>query len=159
MATHSSVLALDRGAWQATVHGVTESQTWLSNWTTTKNFTLRSSLKEQMLPFLDMLSWRDPWGCPGLSWLYKSNARERRHSWWNVQFVLSIDFQNKVKFFCLFLCVSVFLTKEISNWYMKDFLRKHLLGSLEKRDNCSHKIFHIWFIFVLIEGYSFTVSW
>ena len=28
MATHSS---MDRGSWQATVHGVMESQTWLSN--------------------------------------------------------------------------------------------------------------------------------
>ena len=25
MATHSSILAMDRGAWQATVHGVAES--------------------------------------------------------------------------------------------------------------------------------------
>ena len=35
MATHSSVLAwripMDRGAWQATVHGVSKRQTWLSN--------------------------------------------------------------------------------------------------------------------------------
>ena len=34
-ATHSSILAwripMDRGAWQATVHGVTESQTRLSD--------------------------------------------------------------------------------------------------------------------------------
>ena len=70
-----------------------------------EKFTLRSSLKGQMFPFLDMLSWRDPWGCPGLSWLYKSNASERRHSWWNVRFVLSIDFQNKVKFLLLFVSV------------------------------------------------------
>ena len=26
---------MDRGAWQATVHGVTKNQTWISNWTTT----------------------------------------------------------------------------------------------------------------------------
>ena len=35
MTTHSSVLAwrilMDRGAWQATVHGVTESRTQMSN--------------------------------------------------------------------------------------------------------------------------------
>ena len=35
MATHSSLLAwripMDRGAWQATVHGVTNSRTWLSD--------------------------------------------------------------------------------------------------------------------------------
>jgi len=35
MATHSSILAwripLDRGAWQATVHGLTKSQTQLSD--------------------------------------------------------------------------------------------------------------------------------
>jgi len=28
---------MDRGAWWATVHGVTKSWTWLSNWTTTNN--------------------------------------------------------------------------------------------------------------------------
>ena len=27
MATHSSILAKDRGVWQATIHGVTESDT------------------------------------------------------------------------------------------------------------------------------------
>ena len=26
-------LVMDKEAWQATVHGVTKSQTWLSNWT------------------------------------------------------------------------------------------------------------------------------
>ena len=35
MATHSSILAwripMDRGAWQAAVHGVSKSQTWLSD--------------------------------------------------------------------------------------------------------------------------------
>ena len=41
MATHSSILAwripMDRGAWQATVHGVTESQTQLSRQHTAAN--------------------------------------------------------------------------------------------------------------------------
>ena len=35
MATHSGILAcripMDRGAWQAVLHGVTKSQTWLSS--------------------------------------------------------------------------------------------------------------------------------
>ena len=35
MATHSSIFAwripMDRGDWRAAVHGVTKSQTWLSN--------------------------------------------------------------------------------------------------------------------------------
>ena len=38
MATHSSILALrnptDRGAWQATVHGVAKNQTQLKQWCT-----------------------------------------------------------------------------------------------------------------------------
>ena len=40
MATHSSILAwripMDRGAWWATVRGVTKSQTWLNNWARTR---------------------------------------------------------------------------------------------------------------------------
>ena len=44
MATHSSTLAwknpMDRGAGQATVHGVTESLTWLSDFTFTDSSTL-----------------------------------------------------------------------------------------------------------------------
>ena len=30
-------LVMDRGAWHAAVHGVSKSQTWLSNWTELKN--------------------------------------------------------------------------------------------------------------------------
>ena len=47
MATHSSILAwrifMDRGAWQATVHGVTKSRTRLSDFAFTFTFTLVSS--------------------------------------------------------------------------------------------------------------------
>ena len=42
MATHSSILGqekpMDRGAWQATVHGVTKSQTGLSTDTHTESY-------------------------------------------------------------------------------------------------------------------------
>ena len=45
-ATQSSILACknptDTGAWQATVHGVAKSQTWLSSQTTTTNCTIMS---------------------------------------------------------------------------------------------------------------------
>ena len=34
----------DREAWYASVHGVTNSQTWLGNWTTTTKFTLGFTL-------------------------------------------------------------------------------------------------------------------
>ena len=39
IATHSSILAwipMDRGAWWATVHGVTKSETWLSGYNNNK---------------------------------------------------------------------------------------------------------------------------
>ena len=61
MATHSSILAWEipwtRGAWQATVHWVAKSQTWLSDWTTrTYASTAWSLVKDSMGPNLGL--WR-----------------------------------------------------------------------------------------------------
>ena len=148
---------MDRRAWQAIVHGVAKSQTWLSNWTT-KNFTLRSSLKEWMLPFLDMLNWRNPWGCPGLSWLYESNARERRHSWWNMQFVLSIDFQDKVKFLWWFLSVCVcFSYKRDFKLMYEGFFWENIHLDLWKRERTVHTKFSTFSFSLIIEGYCFSM--
>ena len=44
----------DRGAWCATVHGVTNSQAQINNWTTTKNFT---TLNWQLQMEWNMDSW------------------------------------------------------------------------------------------------------
>ena len=67
MATHSSILAwripLDRGAWQATVHGVTKSWTQLSDFTFTFHF---DALEKEMATHSSVLSWRIPgMGEPG----------------------------------------------------------------------------------------------
>ena len=43
-------LVMDREAWPAAVHGVTKSQTWLSNWTEL-NWTLMGSFQESLLCF------------------------------------------------------------------------------------------------------------
>ena len=44
---------MDRGAWWATVHGVTKHQTWLSNWTTkTKPFDHLCSFSPPIIPCL-----------------------------------------------------------------------------------------------------------
>ena len=52
MATHSSILAwripMDRGAWWATVHGVTKSRTQLKQLSTTKHSTAQRHLAAQM---------------------------------------------------------------------------------------------------------------
>ena len=45
-------LMMDREAWRATVHGVTKSRTWLSNWTE-RNFTDKMLLR--VLPSLESL--------------------------------------------------------------------------------------------------------
>ena len=59
-ATHSSILAWEiswtRGAWQATVHWVAKSQTWLSDWTRTYAGTAWSLAKDSMGPNLGL--WR-----------------------------------------------------------------------------------------------------
>ena len=54
---------MDRGAWWATVHGVTKSQTWLSDFTFTFPF---HALEKEMATHSSVLAWRIPGtGDPG----------------------------------------------------------------------------------------------
>ena len=61
MAPHSGTLAwkntLDRGAWWAAVHGVTKSQTRLSDFTFTFHF---HALEKEMATHSSILAWRIP---------------------------------------------------------------------------------------------------
>ena len=49
---------LDGRAWWAAVHGVTKSQTWLSNFTFTFHF---YALEKEMATHSSVLAWRIPW--------------------------------------------------------------------------------------------------
>ena len=54
---------MDRGAWWAAVHGVTKSQTWLSDFTFSFHF---HALEKEMATHSSVLAWRIPWtGEPG----------------------------------------------------------------------------------------------
>ena len=61
MAPHSSTLAwknpMDRGAWWATVHGVTKSRIRLSDFPFTFNF---PALEKEMATHSSVLAWRIP---------------------------------------------------------------------------------------------------
>ena len=61
MATHCSIpswrIPMDRGAWQAAVHGVAKSQTRLSDFTFTFNF---HALEKEMATHSSVLAWRIP---------------------------------------------------------------------------------------------------
>ena len=63
MATYSSILAwripMDRGAWWATVHGVTKSQTWLSNWAHSTIIYVPESLLDQTLGWIFGKEYQD----------------------------------------------------------------------------------------------------
>ena len=49
---------MDGGAWQAAVHGVTKSQTLLSDFTFTFHF---HALEKEMATHSSVLAWRIPW--------------------------------------------------------------------------------------------------
>ena len=49
--------SMDRGSWQATVHGVSKSGTWLSNFTFTFHF---HALEQEMATHSSVLAWRIP---------------------------------------------------------------------------------------------------
>ena len=48
---------MDRGAWWAAVHGVSKSQTWLSDFTFTFHF---HALEKEMATHSSVLAWRIP---------------------------------------------------------------------------------------------------
>ena len=49
---------MDRGAWQAAVHGVAKSRTRLSDFTFTFHF---HALEKEMATHSSILAWRIPW--------------------------------------------------------------------------------------------------
>ena len=54
---------MDGGAWRATVHGITKSRTWLSDFTFTFHF---HALEKEMATHSSVLAWRIPgMGKPG----------------------------------------------------------------------------------------------
>ena len=68
---------MDGGAWWAAVHGVTEGQTWLSNFTFTFHF---HALEKEMATHSSVLTWRipgmeEPDGLPSLG------SHRVRHDW------------------------------------------------------------------------------
>ena len=84
VAPHSSTPAwknpMDGGAWWATVHGVTKSQTWLNNFTFTSHF---HALEKEMATHSSVLAWRipgtgEPRGLPSMG------SRRVGHDWRNL---------------------------------------------------------------------------
>ena len=68
---------MDRGAWKAAVHGITEGRTRLSNFTFTFHF---DALEEEMATHSSILAWRIPgMGKPG--GLPSMGSHRVRHDW------------------------------------------------------------------------------
>ena len=69
--------SMDRGAWQATVHGVTKSRTRLSDFTFTVHF---HALEKEMATHSSVLAWRIPW-TEELGGLQSTGSQRVRHDW------------------------------------------------------------------------------
>ena len=93
---------MDRGAWWATVHGLAEGRTWLSDFTFTFHF---CALEKEMAPHSSVLAWRipgtgDPGGLPSMG------SHRVRHDWATS---LSLTHNPAIKLFlwrpyCVTLC-------------------------------------------------------
>ena len=78
-------LVMDRKAWRAAVHGVTKSQTWLSNWTVHSwqefhqgdgvSSSIHHSRRHVIDPGVWMIFWRREWLPLQCSWLGNSMDR------------------------------------------------------------------------------------
>ena len=71
---------MDRGAWWAAVHGVTKSQTRLSNFTFTFHF---HALEKEMATHASVLAWRIP-GTAGPGELPSMGSHRVGHDWCNL---------------------------------------------------------------------------
>ena len=78
---------MDGGAWQAAVHGVAKSRTWLSDFTFTFHF---HASEKAVAPHSSILAWRipgmgEPGGLPSLG------SRRVRHDWSDLAAAVSLS--------------------------------------------------------------------
>ena len=52
---------MDRGSWQATVHGVAKSRTQLSDFTSLHFIQHEGPLEKEMATYSSLVAWRIPW--------------------------------------------------------------------------------------------------
>ena len=79
---------MDGGAWQAAVHGVVKSQTWLSEFTFTFHF---HALEKEMATHSSVLAWRIPGtGEPG--GLPSMGSHRVRHDWSDLAAAAAADY-------------------------------------------------------------------
>ena len=82
---------MDGGAWWATVHGVTKSRTWLSDFTFTFHF---QALEKEMATHSSVLAWRIPGtGEPG--GLPSMRSHRVGHDWSDLAAATLISFREK----------------------------------------------------------------
>ena len=87
---------MDGGAWWAAVHGVTKSQTWLSNFTFTFHF---HTLEKEMATQSSVLAWRTPGtGEPG--GLPSVGSHRVGHDWSNLATAAAAPYLYVLNFLC-----------------------------------------------------------
>ena len=92
---------MDRGAWQAAVHEVTKSQTWLSDFTFFFHF---HALEKVMATHYSALAWRIP-GMAEPGGLPSMGSHRVRHDWSNLaasSFPNTICWKDFLSLLCIF---------------------------------------------------------
>ena len=99
---------MDGGAWWAAVHGVTKSQTQLSDFTFTFHF---HALEKEMATHSSFLAWRIPWTeKPGR--LQSMGSHRVRHDWSDLAAASGME-----KCGCNFIVNLFALKNNIGNWH------------------------------------------
>ena len=111
---------MDRGAWKAAVHGVTEGRTRLSDFTFTFHF---HALEKEMATHSSVLAWRipgtgEPGGLPSLG------SHRVRHKWSDLAAAAARDL------------LSLYTNQNSIPLCLRDIIREH--NSPSKWENISH---------------------
>ena len=119
---------MDRGAWQAVVHGVAKSQTWLSDFTFTFHF---PALEKEMATHSSVLAWRIP-GTAEPGGLPSMGSHRVGHDWSNLAAAAAAAARDGKEWEKYISKEKLFQGKKLNNLKISPIIFTHMMVKYDK---------------------------